>query len=62
MGGGEQDGRRMIVACEMCACYYRGVWEHAPPKENLYSLRLLLMQSGTKILNKVLMTHIYLVQ
>ena len=51
LGGGKQDGSRMIVACEVCACLLGGGAVGAcPPGKflNLHPLRLLLMQSGTK--------------
>ena len=50
-GGGEHDGSRMIVACEKYVPT-RGLWGHAPPRKilNLDPLRLLLMQSGTRLL------------
>ena len=35
-GGGEQDGSRMIVACEMHACLLGGSGGYAPPGKFIY--------------------------
>ena len=52
--GGEQDGSRMIVACETCVCLLGGSGGMAPMKIlNLCPLRLLLTQSGTKFPNNI---------
>ena len=53
-GGGEQDGSRMIVACETCVCLLGGSGGMAPMKIlNLCPLRLLLTQSGKKFPNNI---------
>ena len=58
--GGEQDGSRMIVVCEMRVCLLGGLGACSPRKIlNLHPLRLLLTQSGTKFPNNILMTHTY---
>ena len=60
--GWEQDGSRMIVACETHAYILGGSGGIPPNQENLNPLRLLLTQSGTKFPNNILMTHTYYVQ
>ena len=57
-GGGEQDGSRMIVACKStliytckCVCLLGGSGACSPRKIlNLDPLRLLVTQSGTRLL------------